>query len=195
MSDNAMMSDSAAGRSQGSSVTNMGVMPETSLQLLLPDAEATETLGAALARCYLAGPPGATVFFRGELGAGKTTCVRSLLRTLGVTGLIRSPTYTLVETYTPRGLTCVHVDLFRLEGPALVDELGLRDYLAGDCLLMVEWPQNGAAALPVPDLDIDLHYAGDGRRARVSAATPRGRVWHAILSSDTSLISYLSNLT
>lgn len=173
----------------------MGVMPDNSLQLSLPHAEATEALGAALARCYLAGPPGATVFFHGELGAGKTTCVRSLLRTLGVTGLIRSPTYTLVETYTPHGRPCVHVDLFRLEASALVEELGLRDYLAGDCLLMVEWAEKGAAALPAPDLDVDLHYADDGRRARVSAATPRGRIWASILLSDTRLIPYLSNLT
>src|ERR1700676_3430373 len=104
---------------------------QSSLEFVLPDALATEALGAALARAYArgvgadagdAGAGSAVIYLHGELGAGKTTCVRSLLRALGVAGLIRSPTYTLVEAYEPRGISCVHVDLYRLGGPDAVQE-------------------------------------------------------------------------
>src|SRR6202030_4055530 len=98
------------------------------LEFALPDALATEALGAALARAYAGGTSGAgaaagsaVIYLHGELGAGKPTCVRSLLRTLGVAGLIRSPTYTLVESYPLGKLTCVHVDLYRLETLTEVD--------------------------------------------------------------------------
>ena len=83
-----------------------------------PDSSATEALGQALARALpAAAAAGAVVYLQGELGAGKTTCVRSLLRALGVDGLVRSPTYTLVETYRLAALTCIHVDLYRLQVP------------------------------------------------------------------------------
>src|SRR5579859_2915844 len=98
------------------------------MDLNLPDSSVTEALGHALARSLPdAARNGAVLYLQGELGAGKTTCVRSLLRTLGVTGLVRSPTYTLVETYPLARLTCVHVDLYRLQSLTEVDELGLRD--------------------------------------------------------------------
>jgi len=181
---------------------------QSSLEFVLPDALATEALGAALARAYAAGvgtdasaagagagAGSAMIYLHGELGAGKTTCVRSLLRTLGVAELIRSPTYTLVETYRPRGITCVHVDLYRLGGPEAVEELGLRDYLGTDCLLLVEWPAKGGSALPPPDLEVTLTYQDDSRRARLTARTQCGRVWIAKLVHDTSLASYVSNLT
>lgn len=168
------------------------------IDFALPDAEATEALGAALARTL----PGAStrltsLHLEGDLGAGKTTCVRSLLRTLGVTGLIRSPTFTLVETYQLAGLTCVHVDLYRLNGPEEVEELGLRDYLDAGCLLLVEWPSRGATALPPPDMDLALSFAApvDGRGARLHASTPLGESWLGNLRNDTRLIPYLSNLT
>jgi tRNA threonylcarbamoyladenosine biosynthesis protein TsaE len=171
-------------------------MPESPIELSLPDAAATEAVGAALARAYRGGAPGsATLYLHGELGAGKTTCVRGLLRTLGVGGAIRSPTYTLVEAYTQGGMTCLHVDLYRLQGPPQVDELGLRDYLGADCLLLVEWPEKGGAALPPADLDLILTYQNDSRRARLAAPTPRGQSWLQKLSSDARLAPYLSNLT
>jgi len=171
-------------------------MSESRLELILGDAHATEVLGAALARAYGGSAAGsATVYLRGELGAGKTTCVRSLLRTLGVDGLIRSPTYTLVEAYQPRGITCVHVDLYRLQGPVEVDELGLRDYFDRECLLLVEWPEKGGSALPPADLELTLTYRGESRLARLEARTARGRQWLQILSDDTSLTPYVSNLT
>jgi tRNA threonylcarbamoyladenosine biosynthesis protein TsaE len=92
----------------------------------LPDSSVTAALGQALARSLPGAvrTGGAVLYLHGELGAGKTTCVRSLLRALGVTGLVRSPTYTLVETYPLATLTCVHVDLYRLQSLTEVDELG-----------------------------------------------------------------------
>ena len=174
-------------------------MSDSAIEFLLPDALATETLGAALARAYTGGiavdAGGAVIYLHGELGAGKTTCVRSLLRALGVAGLIRSPTYTLVEAYPLPGINCVHVDLYRLAGPDAVEELGLRDYLGSDCLLLVEWPARGGSALPLPDLVLTLTYLDAARRARLEAMTAPGRRWAAKLRHDTSLTSYLSNLT
>ena len=180
----------------------------------LTDSSVTEVLGQALARSLpmagsgaaqtgaqrasrisLTGSPGAVAYLQGDLGAGKTTCVRSLLRALGVTGLVRSPTYTLVETYTLGAFTCVHVDLYRLQALSEVEELGLRDWVGAGCLMMVEWPEKGRAVLPPADLNLLLLYAGDGREARLSARTPLGSVWLENLGRDTSLIPYVSNLT
>src|SRR5260221_14311837 len=160
-------------------------MPRVTLDFNLPDSSVTEALGHALAdsllRALQAGAAqvgaaradavqsGAVAYLQGELGAGKTTCVRSLLRTLGVTGLVRSPTYTLVETYHLATLTCVHVDLYRLQSLTEVDELGLRDLVGPGSLIMVEWPERGGPAVPPPDLELTLLYAGDARQARFSA--------------------------
>lgn len=178
----------------------------------LADSSVTEVLGQALARSLpvtVAGPaaappgaaqastvlPGAVMYLQGDLGAGKTTCVRSLLRALGVTALVRSPTYTLVETYSVAALSCVHVDLYRLQSLTEVDELGLRDMIGPGCLMMVEWPEKGGVALPPADLDVVLRYAGGARQAHLHAATPLGAEWLQKLGFDTSLVPYVSNLT
>jgi tRNA threonylcarbamoyladenosine biosynthesis protein TsaE len=169
---------------------------ETQIEWALPDADATEALGAALARAFPgASTASASLHLEGDLGAGKTTCVRSLLRTLGVSGLIRSPTFTLVESYPLAGLTCVHVDLYRLNGPQDVEELGLRDFLGAGCLLLVEWPSRGTTALPAPDLQIALSFAAAGRVMRLRARGAIGEQWLGDLRNDTRLTPYLSNLT
>jgi tRNA threonylcarbamoyladenosine biosynthesis protein TsaE len=167
------------------------------MDLNLPDSGATEALGQALARALpaAAGDSGAIVYLQGELGAGKTTCARSLLRALGVTGLVRSPTYTLVETYVLAALTCIHVDLYRLQGYSEVDELGLRDLVGPGCLLLVEWPEKAGGALPPADLDLTFSYAGDARQGWLMAKTAVGNEWLSNLGHDTSLRSYVSNLT
>src|SRR5271155_4891726 len=122
----------------------MDCMPEPEISLTLADAAATGVLGAALARAFLGTAPAggcSVLYLNGELGTGKTTCARSFLRSLGGMGVIRSPTFTLIEAYPIGDLTCVHVDLYRLRGPAEVDELGLRDFLNPHCLLLIEWPE------------------------------------------------------
>jgi tRNA threonylcarbamoyladenosine biosynthesis protein TsaE len=171
-------------------------MTPLQIEFTLDQPNATEALGAALAHAYTqAGRGAAVVFLHGELGAGKTTCVRALLRTLGVTGLIRSPTYTLVEVYELPDLACIHVDLYRLRGLRDVEELGLRDYLSGNSLLLVEWPLQGAGALPTPDLEISLSYLDGGRQATLRAGSDGGHRLINVLRDDTSLMAYVSNLT
>jgi tRNA threonylcarbamoyladenosine biosynthesis protein TsaE len=173
------------------------IMPQTTMDIDLPDSGATVTLGQALAAAADTAPltEAGVVYLEGELGAGKTTCARALLRALGVKGSIRSPTYTLVETYPLAALTCVHVDLYRLGSAVEVDELGLRDLVGPGCLLLVEWPERGGAALPAADLTLTLSYAGEGRRAHLQGASLRGRKWLKYLGDDTRLVSYVSNLT
>ena len=173
------------------------VTEQSRIVLDLPDAQATEILGAALAATFPGAPAtSAALFLEGDLGAGKTTCVRSLLRALGISGLIRSPTFTLVETYRVAGLTCVHVDLYRLSGAPEVEELGLRDVLGPGCLLLVEWPDKGRAqALPAPDVELKLSFSDSARIARLSSRGALGAVWLRDLRNDTRLIPYLSNLT
>jgi tRNA threonylcarbamoyladenosine biosynthesis protein TsaE len=188
----------------------LDAMPNSELTVTLGDAAATDSLGAALAEAFRGVHTGAAatralpsaaaqgcaaLYLQGELGAGKTTCARSLLRALGVTGLIRSPTFTLVEVYPLDDLTCVHVDLYRVHGSAEVDELGLRDFFTPWCLLMVEWPEKGAGALPAADLTLTLQYAPTGRSATLRAGTVLGDTWLHNLRFDTSLASYVSNLT
>ncbi|ODU48743.1 MAG: tRNA (adenosine(37)-N6)-threonylcarbamoyltransferase complex ATPase subunit type 1 TsaE [Lysobacteraceae bacterium SCN 69-48] len=144
---------------------------------LLPDAAATETLGARLAQTL---PERAVIQLHGDLGAGKSTLARALLRALGVTGTIRSPTYTLVEQYAlPAGGLALHLDLYRIGHPGELEFLGLDPAEAKLCL--VEWPERGQGALPPADLDIALAVEGDGRRCRLEARSPAGRQWLAAI--------------
>jgi tRNA threonylcarbamoyladenosine biosynthesis protein TsaE len=172
------------------------MMPDADFELTLPDSGATDALGLALAKTFPGAADDCTVLYlHGELGAGKTTCARSLLRGLGVTGLIRSPTFTLIEAYPLGALTCVHVDLYRLQGGLEVDELGLRDFFNPGCLLLIEWPEKGANALPPADAQLTLTYAPSGRSAAVRAGSALGKSWLHNLRRDTRLASYVSNLT
>ncbi len=137
----------------------------------LADARATEALGAALAR---AAPGPLQVHLEGDLGAGKTTLARGFLRALGHQGPVRSPTYTLLESYELPGARVHHLDLYRLADPGEVEYLGLRDLLAGGHLL-VEWPGRGAGWLPQPQLRVQLSPSGGGRLARIEATDEAGR--------------------
>jgi tRNA threonylcarbamoyladenosine biosynthesis protein TsaE len=170
-------------------------MPKTHLEFDLPDSAVTETLGAALAHAFAASSTGAVLYLRGELGSGKTTCARSLLHTLGVSGIVRSPTYTLVDTYCVGDLNCVHVDLYRLRSSAEVEELGLRDLTGPSCLMLIEWPERGGDAVPPADVDLQLRYAGESRLATLRATSEVGDGWLAKVGLDASLVPYVSNLT
>lgn len=133
----------------------------------LEDAAATARLGAALAAAL--GPrPRGVIWLEGDLGAGKTTLARGLLEALGVTGRIRSPTYTLLEPYTLADSSVLHMDLYRLADPLELQNLGLADYPPDRNLWLVEWPEKGAGMLPPADLRIDLRAVGEGREARLS---------------------------
>ena len=132
----------------------------------------TMALGAALAR---AGLCRGAVCLAGELGTGKTTLVRGFLRAAGVTGTIRSPTFTLVEEYRIGTMRVAHYDLYRLSDPEELELLGLRDHLTADSLCFFEWPERGVGVLPDPQIDIRLEYAGgggadDARRVRCTGS-------------------------
>lgn len=146
------------------------------MMLDLPDAGATEALGKELAAALSStGQAGGVVFLRGDLGAGKTTLVRQLLRTLGVAGTIRSPTYTLMEPYRAEGRELLHMDLYRLNDPAELHNLGLVDYSPEATLWLVEWPEKGGDFLPKADISINLQVVGDARKADVSGLSEAGR--------------------
>ena len=133
----------------------------------LRTADDTAALGASVAGA-LAGRAGAVIFLEGPLGAGKTTLARGLLRALGVTGAIRSPTYTLLEPYEIAGSSLIHLDLYRLAGERELEPLGLRDHPPERCWWLVEWPERGEGRLPPPDLRIALAHEAAGRSARLS---------------------------
>ena len=118
---------------------------------------------------------------RGDLGAGKTTLVRGLLRALGHAGRVKSPTYTLVEPYELSSLHFYHFDFYRLRDASEWLSSGFRDYFNADSVCVVEWPERAGAALPPPDLLIRLEHAGDARRAHLQAFTPAGEAWLASL--------------
>lgn len=109
------------------------------------------------------------VYLRGDLGAGKTTLVRGLLRGLGYQGAVRSPTYTLIEPYDDVEPPVVHLDLYRLADPEELDYLGLRDLLERPGLILIEWPERGAGALPPADLEVMIEHAGEHRQIRLNA--------------------------
>lgn len=139
----------------------------------LPDADATDVLGAALARTR---PAHAVVHLHGDLGAGKSTLARALLRALGVQGAIRSPTYTLVERYPlAAGGEAWHLDLYRIADPGELEFLGLDGAEVG--LWLVEWPERGAGHLPAPDLTVHLAMEGSGRLARLESGSEVGAAW------------------
>ena len=148
------------------------------IERALPDAAATERLGAEFARAVpWSAPQAVTVYLQGDLGAGKTTLVRGLLRELGVTGTVRSPSYTLLETYECSGHRVLHLDLYRLAGSADVAGLGLRDELDPGVLLLIEWPERAAGSLPPADLIVALSAMGEGRYARIEGMGSAGQAW------------------
>ncbi len=150
----------------------------------LQDESATQRLGAALARhCPWQMPGARCLFLSGELGAGKTSLAAAVLAALGVQESVRSPTYALLETYPLGAHLGVHVDLYRLQAPAELEQLGLRDYLHPDALLLVEWPERALDYLPRPDLWVRLSSADPGRRCAIETHTPAGDDWLGQLSA------------
>jgi len=138
-----------------------------------PDEAACADFAATLARKQ--GLRDAYVELQGELGAGKTTFVRYLLHALGVTGRIKSPTYTVLEPYELPGLTLSHFDFYRFEDPREWEDAGFREVFAAPGLKLAEWPQKAAAMLPLPDLRLLIEVVGDTqRRVTLQAFTPRG---------------------
>ncbi|MEQ1880345.1 MAG: tRNA (adenosine(37)-N6)-threonylcarbamoyltransferase complex ATPase subunit type 1 TsaE [Burkholderiales bacterium] len=118
---------------------------------------------------------GMFISLHGNLGSGKTTLTRGLLRGLGFAEKVKSPTYTLVEHYRLSALDLYHFDFYRFNNALELSDAGFRDYFEGHNVCVVEWPERASEILPAADLDIQLTIEGDGRRARIDAATQKGK--------------------
>lgn len=135
-------------------------------------AEQMQVLGRAIGVAVDATDGTFIIALEGELGAGKTTLVGGILRSYGVTGPVRSPTYTLIEPYETASRAIYHLDLYRLTTPAEVEPLGIRDLLTGSTVLLIEWPSRAAGSIPAADLWIDIAYPTTGTEGRRIRLTP-----------------------
>ena len=148
---------------------------EADLQLGRTIPLANEAATIALATSLAARlKPGFLLYLSGELGSGKTTLVRGILRALGYTGRVKSPTYTLVELYTISRLNLYHFDFYRFRDPKEWDEAGFREHFDGDDVCIVEWPEKASGLLPPADLEIFLKTDASGRLATFTAHTRAG---------------------
>lgn len=141
------------------------------LELSLLSESDTLQIGAKLAAVC---PIHCIIFLQGELGAGKTTFVRGFMRGLGYAGAVKSPTYTLVEPYAIKDKTLYHFDLYRLQDPHELDDIGMRDYIAQPAILLIEWPERGINLLPCPDLTCYIEPFHSGRIMRITAHSEIG---------------------
>jgi tRNA threonylcarbamoyladenosine biosynthesis protein TsaE len=148
------------------------ITSEHSLSRDLPDLQATDAFASDLAKSLL---PGLIIFLHGDLGAGKTTLVRSMLFALGHTGSAKSPTYTLVEPYQINALTINHFDLYRLADPSELEYIGIRDYVNAHSICIFEWADKGIGYVPPADIEITLQFTANGRKAVLVAKTAIGQ--------------------
>lgn len=142
------------------------------LTLLLADEQATLDFGARLARTL---KPGARIYLSGDLGAGKTTLVRGVLRELGMHEKVKSPTYTLVELYKLSKLNLYHFDFYRFNDPAEWADAGLRELFTDTAVIIVEWPERVQEALPEADIALTIVPRESGRQIAVAATSQLGK--------------------
>lgn len=160
-----------------------------SRSLYLPDEEATIALANQLAPMLCGTHPdlgpdqrGGRIHLRGDLGAGKTSFARALLRASGITGRIKSPSYALLESYNLSNLNFYHLDFYRFSDSREWMDAGFRDILHPEAVVLIEWPEQAGALLPPPDLDINLDYQDNGRHASLTAHSNKGKLWLTILA-------------
>ncbi len=146
-------------------------------------AKDTEAIGADLARTRPRNGGLQVIYLTGDLGAGKTTLTRGFLRECGVQGSVRSPTYTLVESYPILPTIYLHMDLYRLAEPSELENLGLRDWAAPGYVWLVEWPERGADRLPAPDLSVVLTAGENEHLIEVNAGSTAGLEWLALFTA------------
>ncbi len=146
------------------------------LTLTLPDELATLALGASLAAALKAesSPRGPVIYLEGDLGAGKTTLVRGLLRALGYEGKVKSPTYTFVEPYAISNLNLYHFDFYRFEHAEEYLDGGFEEYFGNAAVCLVEWPDKAVPYLPPADLRVCLDVVGEGRCATLYPVSAEG---------------------
>jgi len=163
---------SQACRSETSSIGPADDLEIPSCRRFLADESDTLTAGAWLAGAVL---PGLKIWLYGDLGAGKTTLVRGLLRALGFSGRVKSPTFALVEIYEVSSFNVYHFDLYRLLDPEEWEEAGFREFFNGQSLCLVEWPEKGEGVLPEADLALQLDILEEGRQLTVTGRTEAGK--------------------
>ena len=139
---------------------------------LVGESAALEYAGKFASICK----PPLIIYLQGDLGSGKTTFARGFISALGHTGNVKSPTFTLVETYELDGVRLFHFDLYRLKAPQELEYLGVRE-LEGeqDVICLIEWPEKGGEAVPTADLLIKLEYRGDSRSVECHAKSPKAQ--------------------
>lgn len=141
----------------------------------LQDENATAQLGAALGHVL---QPGMTIHLHGDLGAGKTFLTREMLRAMGHTGRVKSPTYTLIEPYSVKlqghPVEVLHFDLYRMSSPQEFIEAGFREYFGSDNICIVEWPEQAGKLLPAADIAVFIAAEGEGRTVELHAYSDLG---------------------
>ncbi|MFA5490940.1 MAG: tRNA (adenosine(37)-N6)-threonylcarbamoyltransferase complex ATPase subunit type 1 TsaE [Candidimonas sp.] len=155
-------------------------------EVFLSDEEQTSSLARQLAPMLCGAVPGmekgGRIHLRGDLGAGKTSFVRALLRASGVTGRIKSPSYGLLESYNVSNLYFYHLDFYRFNISTDWEDAGFREILQNNAVVLIEWPEQAGSRLPLPDLDVRLDYDGSGRKAVLTAHSKKGKLWLTTLA-------------
>ncbi|MGI9284021.1 MAG: tRNA (adenosine(37)-N6)-threonylcarbamoyltransferase complex ATPase subunit type 1 TsaE [Pseudomonadales bacterium] len=157
-----------------------GAQGSSNNKLFLADEQATLAIAKVLAATVKANT---CIHLRGQLGSGKTSLVRGILRSLGYSGAVKSPTYTLVESYKLARFTVHHFDLYRLSDPEELELLGIRDYFDQQAVCLIEWPERGAKFLPPEDVTFELQVAEKSRYL----------VYHSNSTTGDSLVAALRN--
>lgn len=150
--------------------------------LYLADEQAMSDFGARIAQITQGH---GLIFLEGNLGMGKTTLSRGIIRGFGHVGAVKSPTFTLVEPYEIGDIRAFHFDLYRLVDPEELEFLGIRDYFEDDALCLIEWPDKGAGFLPKPDLTITISPQDSGRSLKILSQGSRGEAWCAALALES----------
>lgn len=144
------------------------------IQLTLDSEVAQEALGQKLASIL---DQACVIYLEGDLGAGKTTLARGLIKGLGHDGAVKSPTYAIVEPYDHLPIPCFHFDLYRLADPEELEYLGIRDMLNDSSILLFEWPDKAQGELPAADIHIQIHHDNHLRRLDVQGLSEAGHTF------------------
>ncbi len=162
---------------ENSTTASIGEGAVSGLRWTARTSEDTESFGGRLAIARPQGNALAVVYLEGDLGAGKTTFARGFLRACGVTGAVRSPTYTLIEVYETAAVSILHLDLYRLRDSSELEPLGLREWARPGHVWLIEWPDRGEGLLPFPDLRVSLSGGADRHEINVNATSALGKAW------------------